>query len=70
MIVLCLGFIITTVGKFMAIGVDQGGTAYRVFDTVSLCFIMLLLIVFAVFEQDFSKDERNQSQVEPDSSLF
>ena len=69
MIVSCLGVIITIVGRFMALGVDQWGTA-RVFDTASLYFIMLFIIVLAVFGQDFSKDEQNQSQTELDSSLF
>jgi len=69
MIVSCIGIIITTVGRFVALGVDQGGTAYRAFDTGFLCFIMLFFIAIAVFGQDFSKDEQNQPEVELDSSL-
>ncbi|MGY5871129.1 MAG: hypothetical protein RTV72_02690 [Candidatus Thorarchaeota archaeon] len=70
LIVLFVGLIITTVGSMIASGVDQGGTTYQALSTASVCFIMLFFIVIAVFEQDFSKDEQNQSQTESDSSLL
>lgn len=70
MVVVCLGIIITTVGRFAALGIDQGGTAYRAFDTAFLCFVMFFFIVIAVFGQDFSKDEQNQPEAELDSSLY
>jgi len=68
--VVCLGIIITTVGRFVASGIDQGGTAYRAFDTAFLCFVIFFFIVIAVFGQNFSKDEQNQPEAELDSSLF
>ncbi len=70
MIVSCLGIIITAVGRFAAIGVGQGETAYMAFDTTFAGFIMLFFITIAIFGQDFSKDEQNHSEAEPDSSLY
>ncbi|MGY5853984.1 MAG: hypothetical protein RTU92_10490 [Candidatus Thorarchaeota archaeon] len=70
MSVMVLGSVLSTVGMMVASGVDQGGSAYYAFYTTFLCFNMLSIIVIAVFGQDFSKDEPNQSQAELDSSLF
>ncbi|TFH00530.1 MAG: hypothetical protein E4H14_19550 [Candidatus Thorarchaeota archaeon] len=69
MIVSCLGIIITAVGRFAAIGVGLGETAYIAFDTTVAGFIMLFFITIAVFGQDFSKDEQNQPDEEMGSSL-
>jgi len=70
MIVSCLGIILTTVGSFVASGLELGALANMEINTAILGFIMLFFITIAVFEQDFSKDEQNQPEAESDSSLY
>ncbi len=70
MSVMCLGAVLSTVGMMIASGVDQGGTIYDAFRTASLFFVSLSVVGMAVFYPDLFKDEQNQSQAEPDSSLF
>ncbi len=70
MSVMCLGVVLTTVGLIIASGIDQGGTVYDAFHTASLFFVFLSVAGMIVFWPDLFKDEQNQSQAEPDSSLI
>ena len=69
MAVSCLGVILAGVGKFVALGIDIGGTAYIAFDNTFLLFIVLFFMAIVVFGPDNSKDEQNQPEAELDSSL-
>lgn len=70
MIVSCLGIIITAVGRFAAIGVGLGETAYIAFDSTFAVFIMLFFIAIAMIGQDSTEDEKDQPEAEQDSSLY
>ncbi|MBY8998509.1 MAG: hypothetical protein KGD60_12325, partial [Candidatus Thorarchaeota archaeon] len=65
-----LGAVLSTVGMMIASGIDQGGNVYDAFHTVSLFFVSLSVVVMVVFWPELFKDEQNQSQAEPDSSLI
>jgi hypothetical protein len=70
MVISCLGIILTTVGSFVASGLELGALANMEINTAVLSFIMLFFITIAVFGQDFSKDEQIQPEAELDSSLY
>ena len=68
-IVMTVGVILTTVGMFIASGVDQGGTAYYTLYTTSMTLVVLVMLVAGYWHEHF-EDEQNQSQEEHDSSLL
>jgi len=72
MIVMLLGAISSSVVGFIALGlgVDQRGTLYYAISNTSMGLYLLVIIVALLFESDPFKDEQNQSQAEPDSSLI
>ena len=72
MIVMLLGAISLSVGGFIALGlgVDQGGILYNAISNTSIGLYLLVIIGASLFASDPFKDEQNQSQAEPDSSLI
>lgn len=69
MIVTCLGAILSTLGSFVASGIDQGGSLYNTLSTASMVLCVLCIVAFT-FHPDFSKAKQNQSEAESDSSLL
>ncbi|RDE14881.1 MAG: hypothetical protein C4K48_05485 [Candidatus Thorarchaeota archaeon] len=69
MIVSGLGVILSTLGVFVASGVDQGGALQYTLSTASVVFLVMLLVTLGLCPE-LSKAEQNQSQAEPDSSLL
>jgi hypothetical protein len=69
LVVACLGGILSTIGSFIASGLDQGGSLYNTLSTASL-ILWVLCIVGIAFYPDVSKAKQSQSEAESDSSLL
>ena len=69
LIVSCLGIILSGVGMFIALGLDQGGILYNTLSTAFPIFVMLFMVSLAISPDTF-KTKQSQSQAESDSSLL
>jgi hypothetical protein len=68
LIVSSLGVILSTIGTFVASGIDPVGPLYSTF-TLTFTIFSLLFIVSLALSPDIFKTKQNQSQAELDSSL-